>query len=178
MTPTHTALIVEIPAAEPAVAHHRARLDLAASWGVPAHITIVYPFLPPTAVTDAVLAGLREAIGAIPRFTTALTHVGWFGDTVAWLAPDPDAPFRALTHAVTTRFPDAQPYGGAHPELIPHLTIGHDHPPHLLRAAADEAANHLPIAADITAVHLIQGIPAPGGPWHRTATLPLGPTAR
>ncbi|OJF15456.1 2'-5' RNA ligase family protein [Couchioplanes caeruleus] len=174
MTPTHTALIVPIPAAEPAVARHRARLDRAASWGVPAHITIVYPFLAPAAVTATVPAELREAIGAIPRFTATLTHVDWFGTTVAWLAPTPSAPFKALTHAVTARFPEAQPYEGAHPDVVPHLTIGHDHPHDTLRAAADDAATHLPLTADITAVHLIQGIPAPGGPWRTTATFPLG----
>ncbi|GGQ60505.1 2'-5' RNA ligase family protein [Couchioplanes azureus] len=173
MTPTRTALIVPVPQAEPAVARHRARLDAAASWGVPAHITVVYPFLAPGQVTATVLDGLREAIGALPRFTAALTHVGWFGTTVAWLAPTPSGPFQALTHAVTARFPEAQPYEGAHPDVVPHLTIGHDHPYDALRAAADDAATHLPLATEVTAVHLIQGVPAPGGPWHTAAHFPL-----
>ncbi|MFI7600723.1 hypothetical protein [Actinoplanes sp. NPDC049681] len=41
--------------------------------------------------------------------------------------------------------------------------------------AADEAATHLPITADIDTVHLIHGTPEPGGPWHTAAQLPLGP---
>ena len=42
-----SALLVAVPAAEPAVAAHRSRLDTSAAVGVPAHITVLYPFLPP-----------------------------------------------------------------------------------------------------------------------------------
>src|SRR5580658_9294142 len=38
-----SALLVLVPAAEPAVGQHRARLDGAARDGVPAHITVLYP---------------------------------------------------------------------------------------------------------------------------------------
>jgi hypothetical protein len=41
MGPELSALIVAVPEAEPAVAHLRARLDRSASWGVPAHITLI-----------------------------------------------------------------------------------------------------------------------------------------
>jgi hypothetical protein len=39
-----SALLVTVPAAEPAVARHRSRLDTSATVGVPAHITVLYPF--------------------------------------------------------------------------------------------------------------------------------------
>jgi len=32
---------------------HRAHLDMAASWGVPAHVSVVHPFVPPADVDDA-----------------------------------------------------------------------------------------------------------------------------
>jgi hypothetical protein len=41
-----TALIAEIPAAEPIVGPHRARLDAAPGLGIPAHVTILAPFAP------------------------------------------------------------------------------------------------------------------------------------
>ena len=53
-----SALLVPVPAAEPAVAEHRARLDGSARDGVPAHLTVLYPFLPPALVDDVVLASL------------------------------------------------------------------------------------------------------------------------
>lgn len=60
MQPTHTALVIVVPEAEPAVAPWRAALDRAASLGVPAHITVLYPFLSPERIGDSVLDGLRE----------------------------------------------------------------------------------------------------------------------
>jgi 2'-5' RNA ligase len=174
MTATHTALIVEVPAAEPAVAAHRAGLDRAAGWGMPAHITLIYPFLPPEAIDDHVLAALHTIAAAEPRFDLALDRVGWFGDTVVWLAPHPARPFIALTEALAARFPQAPPYGGAVDETIPHLTIGHDHPRAELEAAAEAVTAHLPIVTTVAAFRLIAGIPEPGGPWHPVADLPLG----
>ncbi len=103
MEPTQTALIVATPEAENAVGPFRASLDRAASWGVPAHITVLYPFLPPERIDDHVLAALRDVVAEVPRFDAALTHVDWFADTVAWLAPQPDQPFRDLTAAVWQR---------------------------------------------------------------------------
>lgn len=41
-----------------------------------------------------------------------------------WLAPEPAEPFRALTELVWHRFPECPPYGGVHPDVVPHLTVG------------------------------------------------------
>ncbi|HUA40041.1 MAG TPA: hypothetical protein VMA32_00615 [Streptosporangiaceae bacterium] len=41
-----TALLLPVPATEPAVREHRARLDEAVRDGVPAHITVLNPFVP------------------------------------------------------------------------------------------------------------------------------------
>ena len=174
MTATHTALIAEIPAAEHAVGAHRAALDRAASWGVPAHITLVFPFLPPDAINPAVLATVGEIAAAQPAIDLTMNRIAWFGDTVVWLAPNPARPFIALTEALVARFPQAQPYGGAFDEVVPHLTIGHDHPRPVLQAAADAVAAHLPIVTPVTSIRLIAGIREPGTSWHRVADFPLG----
>jgi 2'-5' RNA ligase len=177
MTPTHTALIVEVPAAEPAVGAHRAALDRAATWGVPAHITLVYPFLPPDAVDDTVLTAIRAIAAAEPGFALTLDRVGWFGDTVAWLAPTPDRPFIALTAALTRRFPQALPYGGAFDDTVPHLTFGHDRPHRELTAAAAAITAHLPITTTVTSIRLLAGNPEPGDSWRPVADFPLGAPA-
>ena len=59
-----SALLVSVPAAEPAVSAHRSRLDPGAPLGVPAHITVLYPFLPPAAIGDDVreLQAAEEAV--------------------------------------------------------------------------------------------------------------------
>lgn len=174
MTLTRTALIVVVPEAEPVVGRWRAELDRAASWGVPAHVTVLFPFLAPGEIDTAVLAELRAIVRAVPRFTVTLSHIDWFDDRVVWVAPRPDEPFRALTHAVWRRFPQAPPYAGAHDEVLPHLTVGHDADPAALRRAAAAVAARLPVRADVDAVRLVEGTDAPGS-WHTVAELPLGP---
>jgi hypothetical protein len=55
-----SALLLAVPAAEAAAGPHRARLDASARDGVPAHITVLYPFLPPAEIGPHVLAGLYD----------------------------------------------------------------------------------------------------------------------
>ncbi|MCW3820263.1 2'-5' RNA ligase family protein [Micromonospora sp. DR5-3] len=172
MEPTQTALIVPIPEAEEAVGRFRVSLDPAASWGVPAHVTVLYPFLPPQQINDQALAVLRKTIAGIPRFDVALTHIGWFGDTVVWLAPQPDRPFRDLTAAVWQRFPETTPYGGAHADVVPHLTIGQDAPKPALSHAAEAVSAQLPINAAVDMVRLITGTPGLS-PWRTLCEFPL-----
>jgi 2'-5' RNA ligase len=172
--PTHSALIVAVPEAEPAVARHRERLDTAASWGVSAHITVLYPFLPPAEIDQQVLDALADLAAAVPAFDLTLNGLGWFRDDVLWLSPHPAEPFRRLTAAVAARFPAAQPYGGEFEEVVPHLTLGHNHPVATLTAAGEETLAHLPIHARVDRLTLITGRPEPGGSWPARAVFPLG----
>jgi hypothetical protein len=50
VTPTQSAVLVPVPEAERAVSRHRARLDAAAALGVPAHVTVLFPFVPPSEI--------------------------------------------------------------------------------------------------------------------------------
>jgi hypothetical protein len=63
-----SAVLVPVPEAEPAVSRHRARLDRAAAWGVPAHATILYPFVTPPAITAATMAALAGAVASVRAF--------------------------------------------------------------------------------------------------------------
>ena len=96
-------------AAESAVSGHRARFDRAATWGVPAHVTVLYPFVAPPAITAATIAVLAGAVGTISAFDCEFSATAWFGEEVIWLAPRPDEPFRALTHAVSAALPGTCP---------------------------------------------------------------------
>ena len=172
---TETAVLVLVPEAEAAVAEHRAHLDMAASWGVPAHMSVIYPFVPPADVDDDVLARLAGAVGTVPTFDCAFPRTAWFGDDVLWLAPEPAAPFRELVAAVVREFPAHLPYGGLYDEPIPHLTVGE-----LRLGSADELAAaeravhpHLPIRARVDRAVLLAGRPEPGA-WRPVAEFSLG----
>jgi 2'-5' RNA ligase len=171
-----TAVVVLLPEADPAVDEHRLRLDHARPWGVPAHLTVLYPFVPPAEVDDVVLAALADAVRAIPPFDCVFADTAWFGADVLWLAPADDGPFRALIRAVSAAFPDHPPYGGAHgAEPVPHLTVAE-------RVLADDARmrvaeasvrERLPVRAHVGSVALIAGRRAPDS-WSVIATVPLG----
>lgn len=174
-----TALLLPVPTAEPTVGRHRDRLDEAARDGVPAHITVLYPFLPPTGIGESLIASLGRLFAVFAAFDFTLDRIAWFGEEVVWLGPRDPAPFTALTNRVFTAFPSCPPYGGQHPEVIPHLTIGNASRPQDLRAVAKAVRPSLPIQATAAEVILMAG-PRPGGPntppgqWRTIATFPLG----
>jgi hypothetical protein len=106
-------LLVEVPEAQPIVGRYRERFVANARLGVPAHITVLFPFMPPQAIGLAVIAELEHLFAAISRFRFQLTRTGWFGDEVLWLGPRDPAPFRALTRRVAEAFPNFPPYEGS-----------------------------------------------------------------
>ena len=158
---------------------HRDRLDSSARDGVPAHLTVLYPFLPTASVDGAVLASLHGLFAGFAPFDVTLDRVSWFGEEVVWLAPRDDRPFRALTGAAFAAFPGCPPYGGGYADVIPHLTIGDGGDPARMRSAAQAVRRHLPVEARVTEVTLMTG-PAPGNPasppgqWRTLTTFPLG----
>jgi hypothetical protein len=165
-----TALVIPVASAEPTVGVFRERLDSSASFGVPAHITVLYPFLEAAQIDHDELAAL---IASHDSFAFALRRACWFGQTVLYLAPEPDAPFRALTQAVWQRYPQCPPYGGAYDDVVPHLTIGHDQPLDTLRQAEQTVTAALPIDASATSVRLLGRVDSTSA-WQPLHDFPLG----
>lgn len=165
--------IVKVPGAEALVGQLRQRFDASARLGVPAHITVLVPFMDPKAIDAAVLEQARRALAPFSAFSFALRAVGRFPAT-AYLVPEPSAPFVQLTRAVVQAFPAFPPYAGEHDGMIPHLTVAHGSP-----ADADEAEAALRVALEKTggvrarceAVTLIENS---SGVWQTLAEFQLG----
>jgi 2'-5' RNA ligase len=152
-----TALIVPAPDAEPLVGGFRARHSADARAGVPAHLTIMFPFLEPAAVSDDVLRALEDVFAAEPAFDYTLVAVREFKDGgVLYLAPEPAAPFLRLTERIAGRF-GVKPYGGAYLEAIPHLTVGEDIPSDERERVAGALTRALPLPAHATQAWLMVG---------------------
>lgn len=134
-----SAFVVRVAEAESRVAALRQRFDASARLGVPAHVTLLHPFMPPRRITADVLQRARAALAAVPAFAYRLREVRRFPAT-AWLAPEPPAPFVALTEALVRAFPGFPPFGGAHPTIVPHLTVAHGNAEEASLAAAELAA--------------------------------------
>jgi 2'-5' RNA ligase superfamily len=165
-------LIVEVPEAEAAVGRLRASLDASAPLGVPAHITVLFPFMPPAAIDEAVLAELDRLLMTVSRFSFRLDRTDWFGAEVLWLAPHDPGPFRALTQRVFETFPAFPPFEGQFDDIVPHLTVGHGHLLEDLRGAEESVRPHLPIDGRATSVTLITQ-QSGRGQWIKTATFSL-----
>ena len=110
-----------VPEAEPAVARLRLEHDPMARLGVPAHITVHFPFAPPKRVDEAAVGALVAAHAA---FAYELASVEYFDDDVTYLAPTPAAPFSELIEASAARWPEYPRYDAAFAEVVPHLTVG------------------------------------------------------
>jgi 2'-5' RNA ligase len=164
-----SALIVAVPEAEPLVHEWRLRYDNAAL-GIPAHITLIFPFVPAEEIGEELIAELRELFAAQPAFEFTLARVGRFAD-VAWLAPDPSDPFRRLTELIFSRYPDYPPYEGLHEEVLPHLTVATGDA--ALQDEVDAALTpHLPMAAHAGDVALL--LEDESGHWVESERFPLG----
>jgi len=155
--PTESALLIPVPAAEPTLQRWRERLDPACRLGVPAHVTLLYPFVAPAALDDVTIQRLADLFLQRTAFAFSLREIRWFGDEVAYVAPEPGARFRALTAAIYGEFPAFPPYRGEHDDVIPHLTIGQDAPVGALRRAAKHVTAHLPIETHAEEVWLMTG---------------------
>jgi hypothetical protein len=97
--------------------------------GVPLHVTVMCPFLPARSVRQADEQRIAELAAEFAPFDFALTGYRTFPG-VHYLAPEPAAPFVAITEAIQRRWPSCQPYRGAYDSVIPHVTVafGEDPP--------------------------------------------------
>ena len=161
--PWLTALIVAVPEAENVVGALRLRHESSAALGVPAHVTILFPFVPRVQLDEELLAGL---VAAHVVFDFELASLETFpGSEVVYLAPVPAEPFAELTTAVWRRWPDFPPYEGVHEVVIPHLTVSD--------SGRLDVELELPIAARAREVTLIEE--ADDGRWAERRRFALGP---
>jgi 2'-5' RNA ligase len=167
---SETALLVPVPEAEPLVETHRLAHDPVAPLGVPAHITILYPFIPPDDLDESVERKIAEVLQGFSAFDFELRYVRWFADGVLYLAPEPAEPFTALTNAFAIRWPEHPPYDGSFTEIIPHLTVAMASGAPVAELAEELRAG-LPVASRAHAVWLMEG--RVGGGWTQRAVFPL-----
>jgi 2'-5' RNA ligase len=155
---------------------YREAYDPSAAAGMPAHITLLYPFLAPSATDPAVLDRLHHCFAEFAPFDFALTETRRFRDPVLYLAVEPAEPFRRLTLAIWKTFPESPPYGGRYPTIVPHLTIA-DRPRRGLRLgeiARDfdrSSGGKLPIRSHPSVVTLLD---TRAGCWQVRTRLALG----
>lgn len=160
---------MRIPEAEPAVRAWRDRLDPSARAGVPAHVTVLFPFLDRSRIDNGVLAAVAEVIGRHRPFEARFEHCGRFPG-ILYLIPEPGIPFSRLTEVVADRWPETPPFGGQFDEVVPHLTIAQGQDGAVLGEAEADLRSRLPVTARVSSVDLMVH---DGTRWQQQASFAL-----
>ncbi|MDX6214252.1 MAG: hypothetical protein QOF82_3339 [Frankiales bacterium] len=166
-----TALVALVPEADAVVGRWRDDLDPSARRGMPAHITVLYPWIPLDQLTGHDEADLAALVSAVPSFVISLHDIQRFPQTL-WLDPHPADPFVRLTMAVQNRWPDYEPYSGRFAAIVPHLSIGDAVDPDALGHVVADVAPRLPVEAKVT--HLALMALDADGRWQQYAVYALG----
>lgn len=150
--PGTTALVIVLPAAEPALAAAR-RVDPGlVRPGLAAHVTALYPFLPDASLTSSVFDAVRLlASGVSPtevRLVEFLSAPGF--------AALPAPALQPVTDAVCARWPEVLPYGGRFgPRPPAHMTVAMGGDDEALSRVGDEVRPLLPLTDRATALQLV-----------------------
>jgi 2'-5' RNA ligase len=142
----------------------RGRFDPSAGQGVPGHITLLYPFMPPGQIHDQVLTSVAQIVSAVAPFSFTLARVQRWPDVVC-LLPEPSEPFSRLIKLLAAAFPAYPPYGGMHApdDVVPHVTIAQSHRAEDLDMAQAALRGPQPITTRCEAIALIAR--SPGQDW-------------
>ena len=168
-----TALVVEVSEPAPIVDGWRERTcSDKPSIGVPAHVTLLFPFVPAERLDDRLLAELDALFARFDPFAVVFAQTDRFPTTL-YLRPEPAQPFVALTEAIVARYPEHPPCEGAFDEIVPHLTVAHGEP-ELLDAAAADVERALPLRVVVDEVVLVEEVEPDWRRWARRRAFRLG----
>ena len=157
MSELRSALVVVVPEVAPAVEPWLERTAVAKpSRGIPAHVTILFPFVPAREIDDTLLEDLAAILARFPAFEFELSRLERFPN-VLYLAPEPADPFSTLTEAVVASYPAYPPYGGIFDTVVPHLTAAEGET-EILDSAEADIGHALPTTAESREVVLLKEI--------------------
>jgi 2'-5' RNA ligase len=142
-----------------------------AAAGLPAHLTMLYPFVAPERLTSQVRESIAGVAARHRPFDYRLADRAVWPDTV-YVRVEPEAPFLRLQSDLARAFPDFPIYGtDATFEFVPHVTIAEG--TGLARATdAHPAWASLPRAGRTEALEII-GLGGDGR-WRLIWRVPLG----
>lgn len=163
---TALVLAVSLP---PALEALRLRSIADAAAGVPAHVTLLYPFAEEAQLGAEVL-DLVAAIAARHPVLRLTLHEGRrFPDTL-YVSVEPDGPLRALQGELAAAFPTLPLYGDTF-QFVPHVSIVEGPAVADPLALDDPAWRTLPVEQLVDAIDLITGR---DGQWATRRRFALG----
>jgi 2'-5' RNA ligase len=131
----------------------------AAARGIPLHITLLAPFVPPRVLTHSVMAALRAFFAERAPLSFELARIDVFPDAL-YAAPEPAAELIELIDELALVFPETPPYRGAFARPIPHATLAVPIEGNEGERAAEKlrnaAASLLPVPCEVTYASLLE----------------------
>jgi 2'-5' RNA ligase len=170
-----SALVIRFSEADRLVGPYRRRHDPSARLGVPAHVTVHFPWLPSAGVDNAALAAVSDIARTVEPFDVTFTQSRWFSSSVLWLAPEPERPLRELAERSAGRWPDFPLYQGQFADVVPHLTVGvlaEGDEPSVLTQVQRDVAPVLPVHDRAREISWLTRDDS--GHWSCRRTFPLG----
>lgn len=167
---SQSAVLVHVPEAEPVVGEWRLKHTYDAPLGIPAHVTLLFPFVPADELTSEVEERLARLLGENEPFDVTFPRTARFPD-VLYLEPQPSEPFAELTVAIAAEWPEHPPYEGEHETVIPHLTVAESEDEELLERITREVQTGLPLHSRVSRAQLY--VEDSAHRWHEHSELPL-----
>ena len=133
-------LLLVTPEAEPIVGKWRAEHDSSARFGIPAHVTVRTPFLPPEQWADPAFSTLETFLPVTVTLARLENRPG-----ALVIVVEPDDQLRELTDATTRSWPTLPPHKGDRPTFAYHVTIVRTRDADVRRDAKKAIAPHLPL---------------------------------
>lgn len=150
----------------------RGRHVSSATFGVPAHVTVLHPFIEPDGLIEGVRRRLREIAADHPPFDYRQARLAEWPEAV-YVTVEPVEPFVRLHRDLQAAFPDWPIYGaGAGFVFEPHITVADERGKLEPGVRDDRAWRALPRPARAEAIDVIAT--RPDGRWRLVWRIPLG----
>ena len=150
----------------------RRRCVFSATVGVPAHATLLHPFIEPDGLTRSIRRRLREVAADHRPFDYRLARMAEWPDAI-YVAVEPAEPFVRLQRDLQAAFPEWPIYGaGADFEFEPHITVADRQGKLEPGVREDRSWDALPLPARTEAIDVIAT--RPDGRWRLVWRIPLG----
>jgi len=117
-----TGLVIPAPSVDALLLSVALRYPGAVREGVPAHVSLLYPFIPVIDLDETVYTALRQLFAKQPSMSIKFSECRRRNDFV-YLHPEPLSELVNLTNKVQRLWPNIVPYRGLYKGVEPHLTI-------------------------------------------------------
>ena len=103
-----TVIVVPVPEAEALVGRYRLRHTTSGGKGMPAHITVVAPFVDSDLLAAGAIQEVRDLLSEFGAFGFSLARAAYFAldeRRALYLAPTPSEPFVRMAETILGQFP-------------------------------------------------------------------------